>query len=61
MRTAFRQFVADDSGATGIEYGLIAGLLSIGIITALTSVGASMNTMWTAVSSGLTSAIGPSS
>ena len=29
-----RQFLADDDGATAIEYGLIAGLIAVGLITA---------------------------
>ncbi len=39
MKTSFIQFAGDESGVTGIEYGLIAGLISIGIVTAVTSIG----------------------
>ncbi len=35
-------FIADDSGATAIEYGLIAALVSIAGITALSSMGGSL-------------------
>ncbi len=35
-------FIADDSGATAIEYGLIAALVSIACIAALISLGASL-------------------
>lgn len=38
MKRLFARFVKDESGATAIEYGLIAALLSVAIITALTSV-----------------------
>ena len=34
-----RLLLADESGATAIEYGLIAGLISVVIITALTKIG----------------------
>jgi len=38
MLTPFIQFAADESGVTAIEYGLIAGLISIGIISAVTTI-----------------------
>ena len=34
MKNLFARFVKDESGATAIEYGLIAALISIAIITA---------------------------
>ena len=49
----FVQFVRDESGATAIEYGLIAAGISIAIITAVTTVGSSLNTTFTSVSTGL--------
>ena len=49
----FSRFVRDESGATAIEYGLIAALISVVIIAVLTNVGSSLNTKFTAVSSGL--------
>ena len=39
MKTLFSRFAADESGATAIEYGLIASLIAVAIITAVTSVG----------------------
>ena len=33
--TLLRRFLTDESGATAIEYGLIAGLIAVAIITAL--------------------------
>ena len=47
----------DDSGATAIEYGLIAALVSVAAIGALTAMGSSLNTMFTAVSNALTGAV----
>ena len=38
--TAFvKRFIADDSGATAIEYGLIAALIAVVVITAVTTIG----------------------
>ena len=39
MKNFIERFVKDESGATAIEYGLIASLISVAIITAVTSVG----------------------
>ena len=35
----FKKFLADESGATAIEYGLVAALISIGVIAASSSLG----------------------
>ncbi len=48
----------DESGATAIEYGLIAALMSVAAIGALTAMGGSLNTMFQAVSNALTTAVG---
>jgi pilus assembly protein Flp/PilA len=40
----FRRMLADRSAATAIEYGLIAALIAVVIITGLTSVGTRLNT-----------------
>jgi pilus assembly protein Flp/PilA len=37
--TVVSRFLKDESGATAIEYGLIAALIAVAIITALTAVG----------------------
>ena len=57
MLSKIRSFVADESGATAIEYGLIAALVSVAAIGALTAMGGSLNTMFTAVSTALTGAV----
>jgi pilus assembly protein Flp/PilA len=44
MKTLFRRFIRDESGATAIEYGLIAAGISVAIITVVASVGSSLNT-----------------
>ncbi|MEJ0009843.1 MAG: Flp family type IVb pilin [Alphaproteobacteria bacterium] len=43
MTGFLRSFLADDSGATAIEYGLIAALISVVAIIALKNVGSSLN------------------
>ncbi len=48
----------DESGATAIEYGLIAALVSVAAIGALTAMGGSLNTMFQTVSNSLTAAVG---
>jgi pilus assembly protein Flp/PilA len=47
----------DDSGATAIEYGLIAALVSVAAITALGSMGNSLKAMYEAVSNALQTAV----
>lgn len=57
MQNVFARFVKDESGATAIEYGLIAGLLSVIIITTLTTMGSQLQAIYTAISKGLGTAI----
>ncbi len=57
MFTLISRFVKEDSGATAIEYGLIAALVSVAAIGALTAMGESLNTMFTTVSSALDNAV----
>ncbi len=47
------RFLNDESGATAIEYGLIAALISVVIVTALTAIGGSLKTKFTAVNTAL--------
>ena len=42
--TVARRFLRDEEGATAIEYGLIAALISVVIIAAVTNVGEGLNT-----------------
>ena len=46
-------FLKDQSGATAIEYGLIAAGISIAIIAAVNSIGTALNTSFTTVSTQL--------
>jgi pilus assembly protein Flp/PilA len=53
MKPMFKEFVANEDGATAIEYGLIAALISVVIITALTTVGTNLNTAFNNVATAL--------
>ena len=44
------KFLKDESGATAIEYGLIAALISVAIIAAATTLGTNLNTTFTTIS-----------
>jgi pilus assembly protein Flp/PilA len=50
------RFVKDESGATAIEYGLIAALVAVGIIAALTALKGSLINTFSAVSTNLNTA-----
>jgi pilus assembly protein Flp/PilA len=52
MKTV-RRFLADESGATAIEYGLIAAGISLAIIAIVNGLGAKLNTKFTAINSSL--------
>jgi pilus assembly protein Flp/PilA len=54
--STFRRVVKDDSGATAIEYGLIAALVSVAIIAALTLLGDNLNATFQAVADNLEAA-----
>ena len=53
MKTLFARFVKDQSGATAIEYGLIASLIGVAIIGAITTVGSKLTTTFGNVSANL--------
>ncbi len=46
-------FLKEEDGVTAIEYGLIAALIAVGIITAVTAIGTKLGTTFTSVSSNL--------
>ena len=46
----FARFAQDESGATAIEYGLIAALISVGIILAATALGGSLSDLFQGIS-----------
>ena len=51
--THFKNILRDEQGATAIEYGLIAGLISVAIITAVTSVGTELEGTFNDITNGL--------
>ena len=53
MTKLLAKFAHDESGATAIEYGLIAAGISIAIITVVGTVGTKLNGTFTSVSSAL--------
>jgi pilus assembly protein Flp/PilA len=56
LKSIFQKFLADESGATAIEYGLIAAGIAIAIIGAVNGVGTSLNGAFGKVSTALTPA-----
>ena len=52
MKT-FSRFMKDESGATAIEYGLIAACISVAIIAIVQGVGTSLNNTFTSVNNAL--------
>jgi len=50
MNNLFARFIRDESGATAIEYGLIAALIAVVIIGAVQVVGTNLSTTFTTVS-----------
>jgi Flp pilus assembly pilin Flp len=57
MENILARFVTDESGTTVIEYGLIALLISIGIIGVLFVIGATLGGVYTAIGNALAVAV----
>ncbi|HEV2651016.1 MAG TPA: Flp family type IVb pilin [Rhizomicrobium sp.] len=56
MNTIINRFIHDESGATAIEYGLIAGLISVAIIGAITTLGGNLSTLFNTIAGKLSAA-----
>ena len=54
MNNLVSRFVKDESGATAIEYGLIAAGIALAIITVVTTMGTNLNTTFGKIADGLT-------
>ena len=54
MKKLTARFIKDQSGATAIEYGLIAGLIAVVIIAAVTKVGTALSAKFGQISGNLT-------
>jgi pilus assembly protein Flp/PilA len=53
MKNLFARFAKDDSGATAIEYGLIAAGIALAIIAAVQGVGTKLSSNFTTISTSL--------
>ena len=53
MKARFRQFATDTSGATAIEYGLIAAGIAVAIIAVVNGIGSKLNTAFNGISTQL--------
>ena len=53
MKKLFARFVKDESGATAIEYGLIAAGISVTIIAVVNGLGTNLNTKFTSINTSL--------
>jgi pilus assembly protein Flp/PilA len=53
LKRTVLSFLSDESGATAIEYGLIAAGISLAIIAIVNGLGANLNTKFTDINSSL--------
>jgi pilus assembly protein Flp/PilA len=53
MKTLIARFVKDESGATAIEYGLIAAGISLAIIAVVNGLGTNLNAKFTSINNSL--------
>ena len=53
MKTLLARFAKDESGATAIEYGLIAAGISLAIIAVVNGLGTNLNTKFTSINTSL--------
>ena len=56
MKALFTRLTKDESGVTAIEYGLIAGLISIVILVALTAIGTNLQGLFQTIATALAGA-----
>jgi pilus assembly protein Flp/PilA len=53
LKNLFKRFLADQAGATAIEYGLIAAGISLAIIAAVNGLGSTLNTSFSTINTSL--------
>ncbi|MFP6558699.1 Flp family type IVb pilin [Paraburkholderia sp. B3] len=58
MNKLFKQFIKSEDGVTALEYGLIAGVIALAILTAVTNLGAELNTVFTNIYASLSKTVG---
>ncbi|WEX88621.1 Flp family type IVb pilin [Sinorhizobium garamanticum] len=56
MKTIFARLLKDESGATAIEYGLIAALISVALVAGATTLGGQLNTLFVDLGGKMTTA-----
>ena len=56
---SLRQFANDESGATAIEYGLLAALVALGIAVGATALGTQLGALFGRIATRLTAAVFP--
>lgn len=59
MKNQIQNFINDESGATAIEYGLLAALVALGIAAGATALGTELGALFTRISERLTAAVFP--
>lgn len=59
MSARLRKFLSNESGATAIEYGLLAGLIAVVIIGGVTLAGDNLSTVFNTIGNSLTGATTP--
>ena len=60
-KTLFARFLTDESGATAIEYGLIAALIAVALSVGAATFSTSLNELFTGVDSEMVEAFAPAS
>ncbi len=59
MKILFLNYLRDETGATAIEYALVAALIAVGIIAGATAIGTAINALFTGVDSDIEAALTP--
>ncbi|ASL47499.1 hypothetical protein bAD24_III08895 [Burkholderia sp. AD24] len=59
MKNTIQQFLREEDGVAAIEYGLLAGLIAVAIITATKLIGTNLNTVFGYVSTQLGAVAAP--
>ncbi len=57
MTKLFARFIKDESGATAIEYGLIAALIAVAIITGATALGSALDSAFSGIGAKVTTEV----
>ncbi|MFM0591576.1 MULTISPECIES: Flp family type IVb pilin [Paraburkholderia] len=59
MNKTIQQFLREEDGVAAIEYGLLAGLIAVAIITTVTLLGTKLNSVFTYVETALAGVVAP--